>query len=1190
MIEPAESPGDLKAEEFGTVIGRYRLLEKIGEGGFGSVYVAEQKEPVRRRVALKVLKLGMDTRRVIARFEAERQALALMDHPHIARVLDAGATGSGRPYFVMELVRGARITDFCREHKLSIRDRLELFIQVCSAVQHAHQKGIIHRDLKPSNLLVTTIDGVPVPKVIDFGIAKATGDLQLTDKTIYTQFQQFIGTPAYMSPEQAELSGVDVDTRSDIYSLGVLLYELLVGTTPFDTQELLKSGLDEVRRTIREQEPPRPSTRITRDLSAGSPEMLQERRELLRVVRGDLDWIVMQCLEKDRARRYESANELAVDIQRHLRHEPVLACPPSAGYRFQKLFRRNKIAVIATVAVALSLVLGFVVSTSLFWREKLARERAVKAEREQDQSRRQAEQARTEADQANVRLASNLQQLEWERAEELIAAGRRADALALFARFLRETPDNSLVATRILSALSQRNFALPIARPLRHGGKVGSLQFNPAGDQVLTSGADGLVKIWRADTGALQLILTNGTADFVSFSADGRRVIASSNDRQTRVWDAVNGRLIARLPAGGANVCAADYRLAVLAPDRLLRIWNGETNEPLGEELKPLTDVRRADWSRDGKWLAVGGADGAIRLWDTATWQPVRGPNRFAGEVSMLRFSPDGERLMAGTKNGIVAFLNPRTGEVVRETKSGEYEITAAEFSSDGRYLITTIYNDRIRLWDGRTGAALSPSFGDLALSSARWAPDNRRLVIAAGGTARIWDALEQQPLSEPFEHEGPIDQVDFGPDGHTVATGSQDGTARLWDVRMRLPAAVSWPLPGKPRGVRFSADGSRVAVAAGDSARIHDTRTGEPLTPPMSHRNVVYAGSFSPDGRVLATTSDDKTVKLWHTASGQALGEPLVHNETTWTADFSPDGRWLATSSRDGFLRVFEVQTRRLINSLQHPGEIIGAEFSPDGKAVLTSCVDGGMRLISTDTMKLVVPVMQHGGIIWSAVFSPDGARIASASADRTAQVWDARTGQPLGQPLRHTKVVWTALFNPDGRQIVTASDDGTARVWDAATGEPISQPMRRPVNRAVWYASFSPDGRWVLTLDEAGSYLWDARTGYSVSEAMLHSKPMDRARFTPDGKQVLTTSLDLTARFWDINVAPSPVAPWLADLAEALAGRRLNARRDSQPVSQQELQALKERLSAGAETDFYSRWARWFFVERLQEPTPLK
>jgi len=253
-----------------------------------------------------------------------------------------------------------------------------------------------------------------------------------------------------------------------------------------------------------------------------------------------------------------------------------------------------------------------------------------------------------------------------------------------------------------------------------------------------------------------------------------------------------------------------------------------------------------------------------------------------------------------------------------------------------------------------------------------------------------------------------------------------------------------------------------------------------------------------------------------------------------------------------------------------------------------VTSCVDGGVRLISTATFKLVVPVMQHAGIVWSAVFSPDGTRLASASSDRTARVWDARTGQPVGQPLRHTKLVWWAFFNGDGRQIVTASDDGTARVWNAATGEPISQPMHRSVNRAVTYACFSPDGQWVLTSDEAGAYLWDARTGYSVSEAMRPSQPLDRARFTPDGKQVLTTSLDLTARYWDLNLAPSPVAPWLADLTEALAGRRLNARGDAQPVSPQELQTLKERLSATRETDFYSRWVRWFFVDRLQDRSP--
>src|SRR4051812_36844782 len=311
-----ELPEEYPDEAVGQTLGRYKLLERVGEGGCGVVYVAEQTEPVRRRVALKVIKLGMDTKSVIARFEAERQALAMMDHPNIAKVLDAGATESGRPYFVMELVRGIKITEYCDQNNLSTKERLDLFIKVCQAVQHAHQKGIIHRDLKPSNILVTLADGVPIPKVIDFGISKAT-EGRLTDLTIYTELYQFIGTPAYMSPEQAEMSGLDIDTRSDIYSLGVLLYELLTGQTPLDSDQLLRSGLDELRRKIREDEPKRPSTRLS---TMGMAEAVTVAKShgaqipaLVKVVRGDLDWIVMKCLEKDRTRRYETANGLATD-------------------------------------------------------------------------------------------------------------------------------------------------------------------------------------------------------------------------------------------------------------------------------------------------------------------------------------------------------------------------------------------------------------------------------------------------------------------------------------------------------------------------------------------------------------------------------------------------------------------------------------------------------------------------------------------------------------------------------------------------------------------------------------------------------------------------------------------------------------------------------------------------------------
>ena len=379
-IPSNQSPPLPAIEKPGDRIGRYKLLEQIGEGGCGMVFMAEQEEPIRRKVALKVIKLGMDTRQVIARFEAERQALALMDHPNIAKVYDAGATATGRPYFVMVLVRGIRITYYCNYKRLPTQKRLELFVQVCQAVQHAHQKGIIHRDLKPSNILVTVNDGVAVPKVIDFGIAKATSGERLTDKTVFTAFHQFMGTPAYMSPEQAELTSVDIDTRSDIYTLGVLLYELLTGQTPFDGKELLQAGLDEMRRTLREKEPARPSTLLSTlnidRLTATAQLQGLEPPKLINLVRGDLDWIVMKCLEKDRGRRYETANALLMDIQRHLGNEPVTARPRSRLYEFQKTVRRHKVGFAATGVVILTLFFALGIATWSLVKERQARRRA----------------------------------------------------------------------------------------------------------------------------------------------------------------------------------------------------------------------------------------------------------------------------------------------------------------------------------------------------------------------------------------------------------------------------------------------------------------------------------------------------------------------------------------------------------------------------------------------------------------------------------------------------------------------------------------------------------------------------------------------------------------------------------------------------------------------------------------------
>ena len=387
LSELTTSLPDPATEKPGDKIGHYSLVQQIGEGGYGVVFLAEQEEPVKRRVALKVIRPGMDSKQVLARFDAERQALALMDHPNIARVFDAGATDKGRPFFVMELVQGIKITDYCDSHNLSTQERLDLFVQICHAIQHAHQKGVIHRDIKPSNILVAMHDGVPVPKVIDFGVAKAT-EQRLTDKTIYTALEQMIGTPAYMSPEQAEKTGLDIDTRSDIYGLGVLLYELLTGKTPFDAKELLAKGIEEMRRTIREEEPRRPSTRLT---TLGEGELTTTARcrqtdapTLLNLVRGDLDWIVMKCLEKDRIRRYDTANGLASDVERHMDNEPVLARPPSKVYRFQKLVQRNQLACAAVAGIVCALLLGVVASVWQAVRatraETLAKQRLAESE------------------------------------------------------------------------------------------------------------------------------------------------------------------------------------------------------------------------------------------------------------------------------------------------------------------------------------------------------------------------------------------------------------------------------------------------------------------------------------------------------------------------------------------------------------------------------------------------------------------------------------------------------------------------------------------------------------------------------------------------------------------------------------------------------------------------------------------
>jgi tetratricopeptide (TPR) repeat protein len=589
-----EHPGDR--------IGRYKLLEKIGEGGYGIVYMAEQAEPIRRRVALKVVKLGMDTKQVIARFEAERQALALMDHPNIARVLDAGATDSGRPYFVMELVRGIKMTEYCDQHHLSTRERLDLFIQVCHAVQHAHQKGIIHRDLKPSNILVTRVDGVAIPKVIDFGIAKATQQ-PLTEKTLFTAFQQFVGTPAYMSPEQAEMSGADLDTRSDIYALGVLLYELLTGHTPFETRELMQAGFDGLRRAIREQEPPRPSTRLRAlapdDLTAVAKLHQTEPPRLIHLVRGDLDWIVMKCLEKDRTRRYETANGLAHDVERHLRNEPVTAAGPRALYRMGKFARRYRFGLFMAVLLASLVVAGVVVGLAQALRadaaEREARQSLAKAEAALEDLK--AQQQLVQDSLANVKeeKAKTQQALEREQVQKTNALAslataekERKDAVAARdnAELARKEADNARQAAN--NATITANNALKESREQQ--AKLEEAMF------MLVKLSDKLRSIGHADL--LREVTEKVLAHYQSLPAGGQSDEALS--RRQRAFQNLGHALTIQGESGKAE---AAYRTSLeiveklSAGDPVRTNWQEELficHEQIGEILQARGDSARA--------------------------------------------------------------------------------------------------------------------------------------------------------------------------------------------------------------------------------------------------------------------------------------------------------------------------------------------------------------------------------------------------------------------------------------------------------------------------------------------------------------------------------------------------------------------------------------------------------------------
>jgi WD40 repeat protein/serine/threonine protein kinase len=1149
------------AEGAGTRIGWYKLLQSLGAGGMGVVYMAEQERPVRRKVALKIIRPGMDSAQVIARFEAERQALALMDHQNIARVLDAGTTESGRPYFVMELVHGVSITHYCDENELTPRQRLELFVSVCQGIQHAHQRGIIHRDIKPSNVLVTLYDGKPAPKIIDFGVAKAI-EQRLTERTMFTQYGTMVGTFEYMAPEQAEMSALGVDTRSDIYSLGVLLYELLTGTTPLERQRLSEASYPDVVRMIKEEEPPRPSQLLS---SSASLRMLSRQRgtepaRLPNLIRGELDWIVMKCLEKDRARRYETANALARDIQRYLADEPVEACPPSTAYKLHKFARKHKKVLATAAAFVLLLAVAAILATWHAVRASLAeaeanqqRDVAAAAEKDATRQRDEARNVSAQLQFAQQELRGtlyathmNLARAAWEannigRLRELLELTRPRPG----ERDLRDFEWhywNRQCHTELLTVQTENASGYTLA-PSPDGTRFATTETTASGEKEASS----VMRIRDAATGKELLAIKLAAWGYLpgdkawSPNSTHLALICGRNveppDPEIQIWDTVSGKELVSLKGLGSWIHSAafspDGRFLAGSfaasgeprdqPERV-RIWDAAT----AKEMLVISGTRHLAFSPDGKLVAapipvVGAAprQTEVKVWDIVTGKELRAFKPKAGSMGTIVWSPDGARLAGELVTGdkerrfAIQLWDPATGEELFHFDGLHGVRDGPKFSPTGTRLAAAVVTaaggpQQLEILDATTGKEVCslPTFRSFTQELA-FSPDGTRLAtVGDDSTVKVWNieprlgADDSRLLLTLRGHTGLVTRVAFNRDGTRLLSSGIDGTVKVWDATEH-PESLVLKSAGRPFSTAFSPEAGRyAALARNDSTRAQELMVWE------------LGGTQSP------SLKGHRSIKL----SESAVRRLLMSHDGTRLASFS---RLDASKQPIGVdVKLWDAATGNEVASVKlqdGAGQSHLVAISPDGRRIAyvvsgNQTANGPIELRVWDiaTHKDILSITENNVRFAEVTFSPDGARLAAILVEADGhklKAWDASTGVPLfSYQLPRQLSTRGLVFSPNAARITARTGfwygPEEITIWDVGTGQRMVA-LKGHSGKIVSLA-FSPDGRRIASVaarDGAWGLpgevkLWDAKSGREL--LTFQGPPASynhHVAFSPDG-----------------------------------------------------------------------------------------